>query len=214
MSLPAPSSQVAATPPRISRLRAAVTVVGGMVLTGALIGAIWSLLAPPAHGVVALAKSGQRLRAYLGSESDHFFVAAFLMLGMLSVLAVVGAVLVWQWRAHRGPVMVGALTVGIIGAAAAATGLGAWLVHLRYGAVDIAAAPVTTVHRVHYVIEAPPVFFGHTPLQIATTLLVSAAVAAFVYALMVVAADRDDLGAYPPVEEPLRLGWKDTNLPA
>jgi len=33
-----------------------------------------------------------------------------------------------------------------------------------------------TRHRVHYVIEAPAVFFGHTPLQIAATFLLPAAV--------------------------------------
>ncbi|EUA41469.1 hypothetical protein I553_4019 [Mycobacterium xenopi 4042] len=30
----------------------------------------------------------------------------------------------------------------------------------RYGVVDIAAAPLTPEHRVHYFTEAPPVFFG------------------------------------------------------
>ena len=39
-------------------------------------------------------------------------------------------------------------------------------------------------HRVHYVTEAPAVFFGHSPLQIATTILFPAAAAALVYALM------------------------------
>ena len=58
---------------------------------------------------------------------------------MLGVLAVVAAVLVWQWRAHRGPVMVAALAVGAAAAAGAAAGVGAVLVHWRYGAIDIAA---------------------------------------------------------------------------
>ena len=52
----------------------------------------------------------------------------------------------------------------------------------------------------HYVIEAPAVFFGHSPLQIATTILFPAAIAALVYALMAVSTPRDDLGAWPPVE--------------
>jgi len=59
----------------------------------------------PAHGVVALTRSGQRVRTYLGGESDHLFVASAMLIGMLVPLAVISAVLVWQWRAHRGPIM-------------------------------------------------------------------------------------------------------------
>jgi hypothetical protein len=46
------------------------------------------------------------------------------------------------------------------------------------------------------------VFFGHTPLQIATTILLPAGVAALVYALCTLATKRDDLGAWPPVTDP------------
>ena len=58
-------------------------------------------------------------------------------------------------------------------------------------------------HRVHYVVEAPAVFFGHSPLQIAATVLFPAAIAALVYALMAVSTARDDLDAWPPVEPPV-----------
>jgi uncharacterized protein DUF2567 len=189
-------------PPRISRRRAAVTTVVGLAVAGVLVGALWAWLAPPIHGVVALTKSGDRVKAYLGDEGDHFFIAAFLVVGMLSALAVVAAVLVWRWRAHRGPVMAAALAIGSAAAAGAATGVGAVLVHWHYGAIDIATAPVSPEHRVHYVVEAPAVFFGHGPLQIAATILFPAAVAALVYALMAVSTQRDDLGAWPPVDEP------------
>ena len=77
-------------------------MVAGLAVAGALVGALWAWLAPPIHGVVALTKSGERVKAYLGNEADHFFIAAFLIVGMLGVLAVVAAVLLWQWRAHRG----------------------------------------------------------------------------------------------------------------
>ena len=89
----------------------------------------------------------------------------------MCVVAVVAAVLVWQWRAHRGPTMVAALALGAAVAAGAAAGVGAVLVHWRYGAIDVDAAPISPEHRVHYVIEAPPVFFGHSPLQAAVTIL-------------------------------------------
>jgi hypothetical protein len=190
-------------PPRVSRRRAALTVVAGLALTGAVIGALWAFLAPAVHGVVALTKRGERVRAHLGSEADHFFIAAFLVVGMLCVMAVIAAVLVWQWRAHRGPLMVAALAIGSAAAAGAAAGVGAVLVHWRYGTIDVGAAPISPEHRVHYVIEAPPVFFGHSPLLIALTILFPAAVAAMVYALIAVSIARDDLGAWPPVESEL-----------
>jgi hypothetical protein len=189
-------------PPRISRGRAALTVVVALAAAGAAIGVLWAWLAPAIHGVVALTKDGDRVRAHLGNEADHFFVAAFMMVGMVCATALVAAVLVWKWRAHRGPTMVAALGLGAAAAASAAAGVGAALVHWRYGTIDIDAAPISPEHRVHYVIEAPPVFFGHSPLQAAVTILFPAAVAALVYALIAVATARDDLGAWPPVEEP------------
>lgn len=189
--------------PRICRSRAAVIVVAALAVAGALLGVVWSVLAPPIHGVIALTRSGDRARAYLGAESDHFFTAAFMFTGLLVVLAAVAAVALWQWRAHRGPVLVTALVAGCAAAAGTAAGIGALLVHGRYGSIDVASAPVTPENRVFYVVEAPPVFFGHTPLQIATTILFPAAVAALVYALIAVSTSRDDLGAWPPVETPV-----------
>jgi Protein of unknown function (DUF2567) len=190
-------------PPHISRRRAIAITVAGLTVAGALVGVLWAWLAPPIHGVVALTKSGERIKAYLGNEADHFFIASFLIVGMLGVVAVVAAVLLWQWRAHRGPVMAAALSIGLAAGAGAGAGVGAVLTRLRYGAIDMAGAPVSPEHRVHYVVEAPAVFFGHAPLQIAATILLPAAAAALVYALMAVSTARDDLGAWPPVEEPV-----------
>src|ERR1700753_1836057 len=82
--------------PRISRRRAAITVTGGLLPGGALVRALWAWPAPPVKGAVALTHSGERLHEYLGSEADHFFVSAFLMLGLLNVVAAVAGVLVWQ----------------------------------------------------------------------------------------------------------------------
>ena len=195
------TNEVAA--PRISRRRAAITVIVGLTIVGVLIGALWAWIAPPVHGVIALTKSGDRVHAYLGNEADNFFLTAFLLVGMVVALAVVCAVLVWQWRAHRGPELVAALTIGSAAAAGGAAGVGALLVRSRYDLIDIAGAPISPEHRVHYVTEAPPVFFAHTPLSIAASILFPAAMAALTYALMAVATARDDLGAWPPVEEPV-----------
>jgi len=185
--------------PRISRRRAAITVTAGLLPVGALVGALWAWLAPPVKGAVVLTHSGERLHEYLGSEADHFFVSAFLMLGLLNVVAAVAAVLAWQWRPHRGPGMVAGLCIGMVMAAAAAVGVGALLVHLRYGTPDFAAAPVSHDHPLYYVTEAPSVFFGPSWLQRACTLLLPAATAALVYAVPVAATARDDLGGYPAV---------------
>ena len=84
------------------------------------------------------------------------------MLGLLNVVAAVAAVLAWQWRAHRGPAMVIGLCAGMVIAAAAAVGVARVLVHLRYGAMDFAAVPVSHDHPVYYFTEAPPVFFGRS----------------------------------------------------
>src|ERR1700742_4363233 len=126
--------------PRISRRRGALTVAAGLLPVGALVGALWAWLAPPVKGAVALTHSGERLHEYLGSEADHFFVSAFLMLGMLNVVAAVAAVLAWQWRSHRGPGMVVGLCTGVVIAAGAAIGVGLLLAHLRYGTPNFAAA--------------------------------------------------------------------------
>jgi hypothetical protein len=185
--------------PRISRRRAAITVTAGLLPVGALVGALWAWLAPPIKGAVALSHSGERLHEYLGSEADHFFVSAFLMLGLLNVVAAVAAVLAWQWRPHRGPGMVTGLCTGVVIAAGAAVGVGVLLAHLRYGTPDF-AAPVSHEHPLYYVTEAPSVFFGPSRLQSACTLLLPAATAALVYAIPVAATARDDLGSYPAVK--------------
>ena len=187
-------------PPRTSRRRAIVVMAAGLLIAGAAIGALWAWIAPPIHGVVALTHEGDRVLDYLGDESELFFVAPFLMLGLLNVVAAVAAVLAWQWRAHRGPAMVTGLCAGVVIAAGAAVSVGALLVHLRYGAVDLAAVPVSHGHRVYYFTEAPPVFLGRNGWQIACTLLLPASTAALVYAVPVAATARDDLGGYPAVD--------------
>lgn len=188
--------------PRTSRARALVVVMAGLTVGGVLVGGLWAWIAPPIQGVVALTHNGHHVHDYLGNEVDHFFVAAVLLLGLLSVVSVVAPVLVWQWRAHRGPAMVAGLTIGLVAGAAAAAAIGALLVRLRYGVVDFDGAPVTHDNPVYYFTEAPPVFFGRGPLQAAATLLVPASTAALVYALLAAAATRDDLGGYPAAPQP------------
>lgn len=181
-----------------SRRGAAAIVVGAVAISGALLGVLWSLLAPPIHTITALTRSGERVDGFLGRDADNLFVAAAMLIGMLAWLAIVSAVLVWQWRVHRGPAMASALWLGQIAAAAAATGSGAALARLRYGTADHDSVVLSPARRVHYFTEAPPVLLGHSPFQIAVTLLLPAAVAALVYSLMVVATARDDLGGWPP----------------
>ena len=186
--------------PRISRRRAALTVVIGLTVAGVVVGSLWSWIAPPIRGAIALSKDGERVRAFLGHEADNFFTSPSLLVGMVVVVAIVTAVLVWQWRVHRGPLLVIALALGAVAAAGSAAGVGAALVRLRYGAIDMAHAPVSPEHRVHYVTAAAPVFLGHHPLLIVTTLLFPAAMAAVAYGICAVASPRDDLGGWPARE--------------
>ncbi|ORW45195.1 DUF2567 domain-containing protein [Mycobacterium paraense] len=183
--------------PRAVRRRAIVTAAVGVTASGVVIGALWAWIAPPIHAVVAITRAGERVHDYLGNESEHFFNAPCLMLGLLTVLAVVGTALVWQWRKHRGPAMVLALVLGMVAAAAVAAATGVLLVRLRYGAVNFDAVPLAGKPSVAYVIEAPPVFFAQRALQVALTLMWPAGIAALVYALMAAADARDDLGGLP-----------------
>lgn len=189
-------------PPRLSHGRAAVRVVLALALAGAVAGAVWAWLAPPIPIVIALTRSGNRVRGYVGDQSDLVFLGPALMIGLLTVLAVSATVAVWQWRTHRGPILVGALSLGALAAAGVASGVGTALVRWRYGIVDVAAAPVSPEQRVHYVLEAPTVFFGPTPLLIAASVVFPAGLAALIYATCALSTKRDDLGAWPPIEPP------------
>lgn len=182
-------------------LRVLGTMALGLTLTGALAGGLWGWIAPPIHAVVALARNGERVHDYLGMESQHFFDAPCLMLGLLSWVAMVAPVLAWQWRQHRGPGLVVGLSIGMVACAAAAAAVGALVVRLRYGAVNFDAVPLSADHKVAYVVEAPPVFFAQTPWQVAMTLIWPAAIAALVCALMAAASARDDLGAVPVADD-------------
>ena len=183
--------------PRRSQRSAAVSVVVALTVCGAALGALWAWIAPPIHTITALTRSGERVDAFLGTEADNLFVAAAMLIGLLVMLAIVAAVGVWQWRAHRGPVLATALWVGVVAAGAAAAGVGAVLAHWRFGTPDHQGVALTQENRVHYFTEAPGVFAGHGPLQIAVQLLLPAALAALTYSLLAVATPRDDLGGWP-----------------
>ncbi len=192
---------VARTGP-LAPARAIMVVALGLSVTGVLIGGLWAWIAPPIHAVAALTRSGERVHDYLGNESEHFFVAPCLMLGLLSVVGVVASVLVWQWREQRGPGMVIALSIGSVASAAAAAAVGVLLVRLRYGALNFDAVPLSTDHKVAYVIEAPPVFFSQGPLLVAVTLTWPAFAAALAYAVLAAANAHDDLGGRPVAARP------------
>jgi hypothetical protein len=188
--------------PHTSRVRAIVIAALGVAATGVVIGGLWAWIAPPIHAVVAITRAGERVHDYLGTESQHFFDAPCMMLGLLTVLAVVAAVLVWQWREHRGSGMVIGLSIGMVTAAAAASAIGAVLVRLSYGALNFDAIPLSGKPSVAYVVQAPPVFFAQGPLQVAMTLMWPAAIAALVCAVLAAADARDDLGRQPVAEQP------------
>ena len=201
MNLTAPAPETVA-PPRLSHRAAALRVVIALAVSGALAGAVWALVAPAVHGAVVLNRKGERVSGYIGDEADRVFLGASLMVGFLAVLAVVAAVAVWQWRAHRGPVIAAGLVLGGLAAGALAPSVGAALARWRYGTIDIGSVPVSPEHRIFYTTEAPSVLFGHSPWLIAATVCFPAGVAALVFALCALASKRDDLDAWPPVEHP------------
>ena len=185
--------------PRRRRAGAAVGVVVVLGLCGSLLGALWAWIAPPIRTIIGLTKSGERVDAFLGKSADNQFVAVAIMVGLVTFLAIVSAVAVWQLRSRRGPLLAAALSIGQVLAAAAAAATGAALAHWRYGTPDRNVS-LSPENRVAYFTEAPPVLPGHHPLQVAVALLLPAAVAALTYAFLAVANPRDDLGAGPTEE--------------
>lgn len=184
----------AASPARLG-LRRAGLVLFGLLMSGGLVGAGWAWMAPPIHAVVGVSKAGKRVHDYLGNESELFFVAPSLLLGLLAVLAIVVPVAAWQWTRYRGPQMVIVLVLGLAAAAAAAAGVGALIVRLRYGALDFDTVALPGGHGFAYVIEAPPVFFDRHLLQVAATVVWPAGIAGLVYSVLAAASAHDDLGA-------------------
>ena len=176
-------------------VRMMVGTVVGLLLTGVLLGVLWVWIAPSIHGVVGRNHAGERVRDYLGNESEGFFVAPCLMLGLLAVMAVVAPVWAWQSQHRRGPQMLVTLSVGLLVGGAVATAVGAFGVYLRYGAVNVAQAPLSTDHALWYFTAAPPVFFGQAPALVACSLLLPVGIGALVYALLAAAAAHDDLGS-------------------
>jgi uncharacterized protein DUF2567 len=169
-----------------------LAVTAGMAVAGVVVGIVWTLIAPPIHMAGKIGRTGKPAQDYLAGDENHLFDAAVMMIGLLTALGIISAVLLWQWRRRRGPGMVIALTVGGVAAAGAATGCGAGIARIRYGHTDVASLPADS--KIHYFTEAPPVFFGHTPLQVIATLVLPAAMAALTYAVMAAASAYDDLG--------------------
>jgi hypothetical protein len=170
-------------------------LVLGLAVTGVVIGALWAWIAPPIHAVVAQTKSGERVHDYLGNESQHFFDAPALMLGLLTLVAIVAPVLAWQWRESRGPGAVVGLVLGLLTGVSVAAAVGTALVRLRYGALNFDTVALSGgEHKLAYVIEAPPVFFSHSLLPLAATFIWPVGIAALVYAAMAAGSAHDDLG--------------------
>jgi hypothetical protein len=124
-------------------------------------------------------------------------------LGLLTLVAIVAPVLVWQWRESRGPGAVVGLVVGLVTGTAAAGAVGAALVRLRYGALNFDTVALSGgEHKLAYVAEAPPVFFSHAWLPLAATFIWPVGIAALVYAVIAAGSARDDLGGRPVADTP------------
>lgn len=107
-----------ASAPGTASLRGLAVLVAAVLALGAVLGVVWSRLAPGQRFVVIDA----RTLATLPTESEHVFVdaALFVLLGIVG--GVLSAVVAWRWRRARGPVVLLVLVVASV--------LGALLAHV------------------------------------------------------------------------------------
>jgi len=174
-------------------------IVLAFVVIGVVHAFVWSRMAPGiASKVLADGRWGQMPTA---SNQAFASVAIFAMLGL--AVGIIGALLVWQVKAVRGPVGLSALLIGtLIGGAVAfvlapmmASGVDPALVGATGSEVDVMAAPVLTAGTMSDLARA---------LFYASMIVVPAAAAAFVYTFAVFLNDRGDLGR--PAETSARPG--------
>lgn len=162
--------------------RPAAVVTASMLVTGAVLGLIWSAWTPPGP-------RGGVLSAGIQADETETFVAGdgryALLTGAVGVLAGIAA---WYLRRQRGSLMALALCVGGLGGSLIADGVG----HLVRGSGSTYPCGTETGRCVE-----------HLPLwvQMHGLLFLQAAVAVLVYSLFVAFAVDDDLGRPDPVRE-------------
>ncbi len=128
----------------------------------------------------------------LTTESLHRFDAVAIFLGVVLVLGVLSAVVVWGMRRSRGPGAVTALVLGSTLSAGVAALVGMGVARLRFPAVESPA--------IGSIIAAAPGL--STPM----VLIVQPLAAALVYLLLVSLSPHDDLGFGDEKDEQDELG--------
>lgn len=163
--------------PRKPEVRAAATVGLVSVLLGALGGIAWGLMAPAQQLVVVTADRGVPLTG----ESSHEFdsLAMFLCIG--GVVGAISAILAWQWRTRRGPILFAGVLIGTAVGGVVMWPIGEWTARLRH--------PLPHNPQVHQIVSMAPSIGSDTAFYAAPF------VAALVIAGLAMLSSRDDLGA-------------------
>ncbi|MFD4293937.1 DUF2567 domain-containing protein [Rhodococcus sp. NPDC058532] len=172
-----------------AEVRSAARVVAGVVVTSALAGIGWGLLAPAQHFLVVSSGGATSLTG----ESTHQFDAVALFLCLGAILGVLSAVAVWSIRAYRGVAQVIGLVLGSVVGASAAALVGLGVAQLRFPGVDDL--------EVGQIVPATP------GLGTVMALIAQPFAAALVYLLLVSLSPRPDLGVEavaPAAEAPRR----------
>jgi hypothetical protein len=116
-----------ARPVRWRRGLPAVIVFVLVALTGLLVGAVWSLLAPP---IMAQVSDGSLVPSM--TTVYHFFdpVADFVLIGFVAGL--LSGVALWLFRRGRGPLILLVAVAGSLAAGVLAIEFGSWLTLLEH----------------------------------------------------------------------------------
>ncbi|WP_324198952.1 DUF2567 domain-containing protein [Nocardia amamiensis] len=162
---------------RVGReVRAAAVVAVAVVVTSAIVGVGWALLAPTERLLVVEPGRGVALTG----ESAHQFDALALFALMGAVLGLLSALAAWRWRSARGPL----LQIGL-------------LIGSGVGAVAMAAVGEQIAEWLHPRPHDPPVGqIVALPIEVgsALALIVQPLIASFVLLFLAALNTSEDLG--------------------
>lgn len=160
--------------------------VGGVVVLtlgalGAVLGLLWSAWSPPGPRAYVISPG-----LWQPDETESFIAGDGRYLVISVVVGILAALVLWQRSGNRGPIVIGALTVGCLGGSLLTELVG----HLTGGG--------TFDGKTNTIIDALPVSLHMSGLR-----FLEAGIAVVVYGMLVAFAARDDLGRTDPIRESL-----------
>ena len=181
---------------RRRELRALLWVVLGVLVSSALGGVVWALLAPTERVLVV----GPGRGAALTGESAHHFDALAIFVCVALATGLLTAAAAWRVRRARGPILQCALLFGSLAGAE----LMSWIGEFVAGWLH----PHSANPPLHTIVAIPPAIPGwrtlidhcfHPPLPAGawTVVLVQPLIAALVILVLAALSTHEDLGATP-----------------